>query len=267
MGALKARVTKLRTAKNIAIREPQQKPTNILSIIAQAAADPAVQPEKMRALLDMQKEIINEEARMAFTEDYIAMSTELPIIDATGRIEIRAREGGERTGRLLQATPYATYNEIWKAVKPVLQKYHFGLIHNNEPSPEGRVVVRTTLMHNRGSQRESLCALPLETSGSKNNVQGVGSSTTYGKRYNTIQLLNLISEAPEDRDTDGVTTITEDQLADLIALADEVGADKRRFCDHMQIPSMKDLPASRLEEAKAKLQLRKYQAAKKKDDT
>lgn len=263
MATRTARVVKIPRAKSVAVREH---PTNILSIIAHAAADPAVMPDKMRALLDMQKEIMAEEARMAFTADYIKMSGELPVIDATGRIEIREKVGGERTGRIMQATPYATYNVIWKTVKPILQEHHFALLHSNEASADGRVIVRSTLMHDKGHQRESVIPLPLETSGSKNNVQGYGSSTSYGKRYNTVQLLNLISEAPEERDTDGVEVIDQKQLEELIALADEVGADKRRFCESMNIPSMKDLPVARLAEANALLKL-KAARAKLKENT
>lgn len=253
MAARSARVVKLPRSKSVAIKEA---PASILAVIARAASDPDVLPDKMRALLDMQKEIQAEEARMAFTQDFIAMSEELPIINATGRIEIREKVGGERTGRVQQSTPYATYNEIWKTIKPILQKHHFGLTHSNEGSPDGRVIVRSTLMHNKGFERQSVIPLPLETSGSKNNVQGAGSSTSYGKRYNTVQLLNLISEAAEDRDTDGVTTIDQKQLEDLIELADSVSADKRRFCEHMNIPSMKDLPLARLDQAIALLKLK-----------
>ena len=244
--------------------KPQPNPTNILSVIARAAADPVVLPEKMRALLDMQKEIMAEEGRVAFTEDYIKMASELPVIDATGLIEIRSKDkdSGERTGRLLQATPYAKYNSIWKAVQPILQRHGFALIHSTDSSPYGRVIVRSILMHNRGYQRESVMVLPMETSGSKNNVQGVGSSVSYGKRYNAVQLLNLISEAPEDRDTDGVAVITQEQADALVDLAVEVGADQKKFCAHMQIPTIADLPSSRYEEAKAKLQLRRYHKGK-----
>jgi hypothetical protein len=225
-------------------------PNNILGIIADAAADESVQPEKMRALLDMQKEIMAEEARIAFTKDFIAMMEELPTINATGRIEIRERVAGQRTGPIQQSTAYATYNEIWRTIKPILLKHHFGLTHSNIESSDGRVVVKTTLIHERGHQRESIIPLPLETSGSKNNVQAYGSSTSYAKRYNTAQLLNLISDTKEDRDTDGVTTIDQSQLEELIILADDFGVDKRRFCEHFKIPAMIDLPIARLDEAK-----------------
>jgi hypothetical protein len=39
------------------------------------------------------------------------------------------------------------------------------------------------LSHELGHSEETTMTLPLDTSGSKNNVQAVGSSTSYGKRY------------------------------------------------------------------------------------
>jgi hypothetical protein len=40
--------------------------------------------------------------------------------------------------------------------------------------------------------------LPLDTSGSKNNVQAVGSSTSYGKRYTATLLLNIRTKGEDD---------------------------------------------------------------------
>src|SRR5271168_5095495 len=58
---------------------PPATPANMLAIIANAAANKDVDVEKMRALLDMQREIMTEAARIAFTEDFIAM--ELPSVN------------------------------------------------------------------------------------------------------------------------------------------------------------------------------------------
>lgn len=49
------------------------------------------------------------------------------------------------------------------------------------------------------------------------------------------------------------TTITDAQIAELIALADRVGADKARFCRYYQIDSFADILASQFEAAKKAL--------------
>ncbi len=241
--------------KPAVVTEPA--PTNMLAVIARAAADPAVVPEKMRALLDMQKEIMAEEARLAFSAAYLEMQNELPTINAKGRIEIREKVGGERTGKIQQSTPYATFNEIHRVTKPVLKKHGFTLSFATDQSPDGsRLIVRGFLDHIKGHQRTTLLALPLETSGSKNNVQGYGSSMSYGKRYAAIALLNLVTEALEDRDDDGVASgktdlesvqpgerkgLTVEQSAALVALINSSGAGLERFLDKYQIKAVIDL--------------------------
>ena len=117
-------------------------------------------------------------------------------------------------------------------------------------------------MHREGHSERTMMELPADTSGSKNAVQAVGSSTSYGKRYVASALLNLTSRLPEDRDDDGqrgggATLITEDQAMDLRDLVNAVGADEARFCRHLKISGLSELPASRLVEAQRALEAKR----------
>jgi hypothetical protein len=188
----------------VAVAQPQapKEAKNILAIIADAATNPNFNPDSMRALLDMRREEMADQSKRDFNAAFIALQEDLPTIRADGRIEIRAKDAkGERTGGVQQSTPYATFNNIMKAIKPLLIKHGFALSFSTEPVGE-RLLVKGYL-DGHGHQRTTAFPLPAETSGSKNNVQGWGSSMSYGKRYATIALLNLVSEAKEDRDLDG----------------------------------------------------------------
>lgn len=182
-------------------------PQNMLAIIANAVMDPRCDVTKMQALLDMQKQIEERDALKAFTADFIKLQSDLSTttIRQDGKIEIRSKDAkGERTGKVQQATPYATFNNIMKFVKPLLVKHNFTLSFETEPTLDGsRILVRGILAHALAHQRTTAFPLPAETSGSKNNVQGWGSSMSYGKRYCTIALLNIVSHAAEDTDRDG----------------------------------------------------------------
>lgn len=182
-------------------------PTSFLAVIARAAADPRTDVAKMQALLDMQKEIEDREATKAFTRDFIKLQRVLPVINRDGKIEIREKNpatGSREGGRLQQATPYATYPNIMRVCKPLLDAHGFTLASWIEPEPGGaRIMVISQLDHIEHHHRTSRFPLPAETSGSKNNVQGWGSSQQYGMRYNSIALLNIVSESPQDRDHDG----------------------------------------------------------------
>lgn len=243
------------------VHQPPAAPRNFLQVIAEATLNPACDVGKMQALLDMQRQIEDRDAVKEFNRNFIALQEALPTIRQDGKIVIPAKEG--RAG---QATPYATFNNIMKAIKPLLVKHGFALSFSTEPAAE-RLLVKGTL-EGHGHARSTAFPLPAETSGSKNNVQGWGSSMSYGKRYCTIALLNIVSEAREDADNDGFKQvddgpISEAQLKTLIKMADEAGADKAKFCGVMQVDSMADIPTSRFEEAKTQLN-RKLAAKNKK---
>jgi hypothetical protein len=213
----------------------------------------------MRELLDMQKEIMAEQSKRDFNAAFIALQRELPTIRRDGKIEIREKVAGERVGRVQQATPYATFNAIMGAIKPLLVKHGFALSFETEPMAE-RLLVKGRL-EGHGHERTTAFPLPAETSGSKNNVQGWGSSMSYGKRYCTIALLNIISEAQEDRDTDGNENkptlkdakgggfvevpdrpkVTEEQAIALRDLIEWCGVGTRKFVEHYGIKTVADL--------------------------
>lgn len=255
----KAKATDKPKGMAVAKIEPHPAATgeNLLVIIARAAADPACQPDKMRALLDMQKEIRAEDARMAFTTDFIALQDKLPVIDAKGAIVIEGK-----LGKRGQRTPYATFNEIHRVTKPMLKEHGFALSFATEPSDNGeRLIVKGYLDHVNGHQRTTAFPLPAEGSGSKNNAQAWGSSFSYGKRYCTIALLNIVSHAPEDRDLDGNkeaakedaektdALISGSQAKELLKVIDECGVEATLFMSKYKIGAAHELPAQFYDEA------------------
>jgi len=246
-------------------------PTNFLAIIARAAADPRTDVAKMQALLDMQRQIEDRDAMKAFNAAFVALQRDLPAIKRDGKIEIREKDAaGGRSGKVQQSTPYATFNNIMKVLKPLLERHGFTLSFATEPALDGaRIMVRGFLDHIGGHQRSTAFPLPAETSGSKNNVQGWGSSMSYGKRYCTIALLNIVSEALEDADTDGHIernmkpaagggfaeveerkTISEEQIIVMRDLVEWCGVPKAKFLEHYTIKKLADLPADLFEVAK-----------------
>jgi hypothetical protein len=244
-------------------------PTNMLAVIARAAADPRTDVAKMQALLSMQKDIMADDSKRAFNLAFIALQNDLPSVGRDGKIEIRQKDaqGNRENGRVQQSTPYATFNNIMKTIKPLLNRHGFALSFSTEPAGD-RILVKG-LLEGHGHERSTAFPLPAETSGSKNNVQGWGSSMSYGKRYCTIALLNIVSDAAEDADTDGhagnfkpakgggmaeappeVDKVSDEQA---ISLRDEIEAADvpiKKFLDHYDIVKVADLPANLFEAAK-----------------
>ena len=260
----------------VAVRKAPE-PKNMLAVIAAAASNPACDVGKMQALLDMQEKLEQKQAKREFTEDFIALQSELPSISRDGKIEVlkKGADGQRVAGRdqVQQSTPYATFNNIMRTIKPLLNKHHFTLSFATEPAGE-RIIVKGFLRHVSTHEQTTAFPLPAETSGSKNNVQGWGSSMSYGKRYATIALLNIISHAPEDADRNGATPqqtekkasgnarsddveviedgeekITQEQHDKLIDAIEACGAKRSDFCGAWKIAKVADLPASGFERA------------------
>jgi hypothetical protein len=86
-------------------------------------------------------------------------------------------------------------------VRPIARKWNLGYTFETGGTLQTGITVRCVLRHVNGHvERGDAMPLPLENSGSKNNVQGVGSSVSFGKRY-TLQ--NAFAIVAEGADTDG----------------------------------------------------------------
>lgn len=170
--------------------------SGLLAVIERAARDPNVDVDKMERLFALQERVQARDAKQAFVEAMVAMRPELPEITMKGHIIIRDKA---KPDLVFQDTPFARFEDIHDAVMPILGKNGFDLSFRNGLSPDGKVRVTTILSHVGGHQEETVFDLPHDSSGSKNSVQAVGSSTSYGKRYGTLAILN-IKVAGEDDD-------------------------------------------------------------------
>jgi hypothetical protein len=217
-----------------------------LGMIERASRDPAIDVGKMRDLFAMRKEIIADAAKVAFAEAFADMAPQLPIIDENGGIKNSAGK--------VQST-YADWADVNEAIKPILHEFGFGLSFRMEQEG-GNVTTIGVLKHRAGHFEETRFTAAPDQSGSKNGVQAIASTNTYGKRYTAGALLNLTSRYREEKDLDGnspATFISDGELAVLEALITTAKADKARFLKAMKIDKLDALPADRFEDAKAKL--------------
>lgn len=170
---------------------------SLMDVIAKAARDPSVDIDKMERLLAMQERVQERAAKQAFTEAKIAMREHLPEITMKGMIVIK------KDGEVMQETPFARFEDLHELVMPILSQHGFDLKFKNGLSEDGKVRVTTILSHVEGHEDSTHFDLPHDSSGSKNPVQAVGSSTKYGMRYGTISILNLRVVGDDD---DGVSS-------------------------------------------------------------
>ena len=260
-------------------QSPLSETAALLAVIERAARDPSVDLDKMERLFAMHERVLERSAREAFARAFSEMVPHLPVINRTGGITVysrsdrdyAAKNNGEYPAgaRPIQNTPYATMDDILEGVNPILAAHGFSIRFEYETVPTGdsfRVRTRGILLHRDGhSEKAETPPLLQDSSGSKNGVQGVGSSMTYGRRYALRALLPIVSHAPQDRDDDGRaagsgSTITDEQVERLQREIMDTDSDLPKFLAHMKVETLAEIPAARFDAAMQALSRKRRQA-------
>lgn len=148
----------------------------VLAMIERVVANPEADMDKLEKMLDLQQRILDRNAKQAFTADLAAMQAELPLVGKHGEGHNKAK--------------YALLEDINEAIRPTLKRYGFAVTFRIKQQ-QGSATITAILSHRLGHSEETDLLLPLDTSGSKNAVQAVGSTVSYGKRYALCALLNI----------------------------------------------------------------------------
>ena len=227
--------------------------TSITTVIERALALPDFNPDNLLKLLDMQERVLAKQAEMAFNADLALMQSELPVIRETGQLI--------HGNKLISS--YAKFEDINRQVRPVLARYGFSVSFDLKFA-EQMCDIQCILSHREGHRMTTTMTLPFDTGGSKNNVQAIGSTISYGKRYAIMAMLNLSSSATEDNDADGLhEKITEEQAADLTALVDELKLQREKMFAYfsskygVNITDYSDIPAAHFDDVIAEIEKRR----------
>lgn len=222
----------------------------LLSVIERAARDPSVDVDKMERLMQMHERIQARQAKAAYNAALAELQPELPIITEKGEIN--------HNGRLI--SKYALWEDVVQAITPALAAHGFALSFRIGRDGD-RQIIKGILSHRGGHSEETEMSLPLDMSGAKNAVQGVGSTVSYGKRYVTQALLNLVSRGEDDDGQgSGNGLITAEQKETLIALMKETGADTAKFLAYMGVASLDEIKAANFGQAKTGLEAKRKKA-------
>lgn len=207
----------------------------LLDVIARAARDPNVDITKMERLFELQERVQDRNAKVSYQTALAEMQPRLPVISERGKILDRNKQ--------TQST-YAFWEDVNEHIKPLLAEFGFSLSFRTGKAGSD-VTVTGILAHRDGHSEETTMSLPADGSGSKNAVQAVASSTSYGKRYTAFALLNITTRGEDD---DGVragapAAISEEQEATIEALIQDVGADRTRFLRYIKVSAVSDILA------------------------
>lgn len=225
-------------------QEPQSTASALLTMIERVAINPDANIEKMERLMAMAERVQNREAEVAFNADFALLQADLPEIDKDGKIKV----GTEVRSK------YARLEDINEAIKPVLRQHGFAISFrvNTEGS---KIEVVAVLSHRRGHSISTSMVLPADSSGSKNAVQTLGSSISYGRRYTLCSLLNISAHGEDDNGEAACKAAQVKKITDKQAgmLLDILPTDKsiKELAKRFQVDDLRDLPATSYDEALA----------------
>ena len=215
-------------------------PGALLNAIVMLAKDPAVDVTKLQALLEMQGRMEAKDAEREFNRAFSEMEPKLPRIKKNGDVEYK----NKNTGLMEKSFKFGKWEDVDSAIRPILREHGFSLSFDTQPrqGDGGGLICNGTLLHTGGHSKRASIALPLDASGGKNNLQGMGSSFSYGKRYTTTMLLNLVFEGDDDDgQKGGLQYITPEQIATIKRLIAETNTNEVRFLETIGVGEIAEI--------------------------
>lgn len=157
---------------------------------------------------------------------------------------------------------YASIGNLVNTVNKHLAKYGLDAAWDIDQSE--KITVTCILTHTMGHAERVKMNAPADASGQKNPIQQIKSTITY-LRVATFEAVTGIATTEGNKDDDGNGAgdgpISDEQVDDLVALADEIGADKAKFCKFFNINSFAEIPSKQFSKARAALEAKRKKGA------
>lgn len=237
---------------------PADEPTALVPVTPMDMLNRAVQSgasmDMVEKLMTLQERWEANNARKAFDNAIAAAKAEIPNITKNRQVDFTSSKG--RTNYR-----YEDLGEIARVVSPILAKHGLSYRYRTASPINEPVTVTCIVSHRDGHFEENTLCAGRDDSGNKNSIQAIGSTLTYLQRMTLKGALGLaVSNDDDGSKADAADAITLEQVEELVALADEVGADKEAFCRYFKVGGFADITTKDFPRAVAALN--KKRAAK-----
>jgi len=236
--------------KDIAIAQPKSNPTpvDLINTIITKGGDLS----QLAQLMELQEKWEAKQAKANFNHARQKFMDEVKTV-------VKNKEG---FGYF-----FASLDNIAKTIKPVLDKCNLYYSWDTD-FVDGIVHVTCVISHVDGHEQRTKLAGGPDTSGKKNSIQAIGSTTSYLQRYTLVSALGLVisdqdSDLNVDDDGDGgqkvvpikknKNVIDKKQVEEILELIAKTKADTIKFCNHHKISSVAEMPAEQFEDCKTSL--------------
>ena len=196
---------------------------SIINVIAKAASDPNCDVAKLEKLLDMQERVMGKQAENDYNIAMAELQPKIPQIERT---------------RKADKSKYAPYEEIDRILRPLYTEAGFSISFNSRIEGD-KMLYTATVSHKGGHSKTADIVLPADTSGSKNAIQAMGSTTSYAKRYLLSMLFNVVTA---NEDNDGNQPLPNEDAVEIDLLITQTKTDKVKFLKWLGADSVMSIP-------------------------
>lgn len=203
------------------------KENDFLSVIQKLALSQDIDASKIEKFLDMQERVMAKNAEIAFHQAMSRLQPKLPFIYKS---------------KTADKSKYARYEDIEKQVRPLYTAEGFSIFYTSRKE-EAVTTYIGTLSHQDGYSIKAEMVLPADKSGSKNDIQSMGSSMSYAKRYLLCMLLNIVTTEEDDDGQSAYQFIDTERAAEIDARirALKTAGVMERFLKHMKVSGIQEI--------------------------
>ena len=233
-------------------------PSMVLALIERVAVDPCADAEKLERVIAMYERLNAKEAALAYNAAKGRILKKLAGIKIVKtRPALCEIEKGKSQKGSYEAFKYAPLEEIDKHLRPLLAEEDMDLSYSDEPCEGGGILIRGRLKHlPSGHYEDSFMPAPLDTSGGKSDVQAVGSTNSFLRRYAACNIFNIVVVGDDDDGNGG--PLDETQAKTILDLIKKAKAGPK-FLKYMKAQSIEE--AGSLEAAVATIAACDYRKA------
>ncbi len=187
-----------------------------------------VEPTQLKALMEMQSEWEDRQAKKAYVADMMTFKKSQPELYKDKMVKAGAA-----------SYSHVSLDMAATIIGPKLAEHGFYHRWKTENSGE-KTIVSCIVTHKKGHSEISTLEAKEDKSGNKNDVQAIGSTITYLERYTLLAVLGLAAKGQDD-DALQLNAINHEEFVELQELMEESGADAQKFCETFGIAAVKNL--------------------------
>ncbi|MCZ2158832.1 ERF family protein [Bartonella sp. 220] len=196
--------------------------------ILNKALESDVDMDRLERLLDLREKEIKRQNHQSFIHDLSAMQIEYQTITKN------AKNNHTKSA-------YATLDQYIDAVKDTLAKHRFALFSHIKNQTEKNITIEITLSHPSGNQISTEGTFPIDGQGSKNNIQSLGSTITYARRYLLGMLLNVASKEDDKDGNMPEKSAFPEQINEIRRLMVQTKVEEEKILSYANVETLDDI--------------------------